>query len=86
MTLTLGLAVYFVIWWVVLFAVLPFGVKTQGESGHVVPGTVESAPVHHHLPRTFAITTVAAAVVFAIVLAIIRFKLISLHEVGVPGG
>ena len=30
-----GLAVYFVIWWTVLFAVLPFGVRSQAEAGSV---------------------------------------------------
>jgi predicted secreted protein len=67
MSLTLGLAVYFVIWWTVLFAVLPFGVRTQGEAGEVVPGTPASAPVAPHLLRTFAITTVVAGAVFGLV-------------------
>jgi hypothetical protein len=31
-----GLALYFVIWWILLFAVLPFGVRSQAESGEVV--------------------------------------------------
>ncbi len=39
MSLTFGLALYFIIWWTVLFAVLPFGVRTQGEAGEIVPGT-----------------------------------------------
>ena len=43
MSIALGIALYFVIWWMTLFAVLPFGGRTQGESGHVVPGTPESA-------------------------------------------
>lgn len=38
-----GIAVYFVIWWVTLFAVLPFGVKTQDEEGETLLGTVGSA-------------------------------------------
>jgi len=33
MSLTLSIAIYFVIWWIVLFAVLPIGVRTQGEMG-----------------------------------------------------
>ena len=67
MSLTLGLALYFIIWWTVLFAVLPFGVRTQGEAGEIVPGTPASAPVAPRLLRTFAITTVAAGAVFAVV-------------------
>ena len=44
MSIPLGVALYFLIWWVVLFAVLPFGLKTQDEDGEVVPGTPGSAP------------------------------------------
>ena len=67
MSLTLGLALYFIIWWTVLFAVLPFGVRTQGEAGEIVPGTPESAPIAPRMLRTFAITTVVAAIVFGFV-------------------
>ena len=47
MTWTTGLAIYFLIWWVVLFAVLPFGIKSQHE-GETTPGTDPGARI---LPR-----------------------------------
>ena len=49
-----------------LFAVLPFGLRTQDEAGEVVPGTPESAPAHPRLVRIFAINTAVASCVFAI--------------------
>ena len=33
-------AVYFIVWWITLFAILPIGLRTQSEDDHVVPGTV----------------------------------------------
>ena len=42
-------AIYFIIWWVVLFMVLPFGVRSQDESGEVSPGTDPGAPMRHRL-------------------------------------
>ncbi len=38
-TISTGFAIYFVLWWVVLFLTLPFGVRSQhedggGQSGH----------------------------------------------------
>ena len=33
MTLAFALAIYFVIWWIVLFAMLPIGVRTSEEAG-----------------------------------------------------
>jgi len=77
MSVTLGLALYFIIWWTTLFAVLPFGVRTQDEGGEVVPGTPGSAPVLPRLGRVFLINTAVSSVVFAIVWAIIHFGLIT---------
>ena len=67
MTLSLGIALYIMIWWMTLFAVLPLGVKTQGEAGEVVEGTPASAPVAPRLLRTVLINTVVAGFAFAIV-------------------
>ena len=33
MSLSFAIAIYVVIWWTVLFAILPIGVRTQGEDG-----------------------------------------------------
>lgn len=60
-----GLAIFFLIWWVVLFAVLPWGVHSQHEGGEVVPGTDPGAPVIPKLGRKLAWTTLVAGVVFA---------------------
>jgi predicted secreted protein len=57
------IAIFFVVWWIVLFAVLPWGVRTQEEEGEVVLGTSASAPAHPHLVRKAIITTIVAAIV-----------------------
>lgn len=84
MSLTLAIALYFVIWWTVLFAVLPLGLKTQDEAGEVVPGTPESAPVRPRLVKLFLINTVVASVVFAIVWAAIVYKWIPIGSITLP--
>ncbi|AFL51880.1 putative secreted protein [Sinorhizobium fredii] len=56
-------AVYFIIWWLTLFTVLPFGVKTQAEENDVVPGSVESAPARFRGLRVVLVTTVIAALI-----------------------
>ncbi|WP_176084073.1 DUF1467 family protein [Martelella sp. HB161492] len=66
MSLFSAFAVYFIIWWLVLFAVLPFGLKTQAEVGEVVPGTVESAPHRFRPLRVLGWTSLIALVVFAL--------------------
>ena len=66
------IAMYFVIWWICLFAVLPLKVRTQGEAGEVVPGTPASAPARPHLLLKAGITTVVAAIVLAGILGLIN--------------
>lgn len=66
MSLVFALAIYFVIWWIVLFAILPFGVTTQHEAGEVTPGTAESAPIAPKLLPKFIATTIVSGVIFAV--------------------
>ncbi len=73
MSIPLALALYFVIWWTTLFAILPIGLRTQSEDGAVVPGTPQSAPARPRMLRVAAINSVVAAVVFGfVVLAVNR--------------
>ena len=65
-------AMYFVIWWICLFAVLPLKVRTQGESGEVIAGTPASAPARPQLLLKAGLTTVLAAIVLAGIVALIN--------------
>lgn len=56
-------AIYFVVWWLCLFIILPIGVRTQDEEDETILGTVGSAPVRPMLVRKALATTVLAAVV-----------------------
>jgi predicted secreted protein len=80
MSIPFAIALYFVIWWTVLFAVLPFGVRTQDEAGEIVPGTPESAPAHIRLLRIVLINTAVAAVVFLFVVSLFYFRVIDMDE------
>ncbi|HZL29569.1 MAG TPA: DUF1467 family protein [Pseudolabrys sp.] len=67
MNTTTILAIYFIIWWITLFAVLPFGIKSQGESGdELAPGTDPGAPAMHVMWRKFMWTTLVASIIFGI--------------------
>ena len=68
MNWTSAIAIYFIIWWLVLFVVLPFGVRNAAEVGDAVEeGNDEGAPVVHGLKWKAGVTTVVATVVFAAV-------------------
>lgn len=80
MTLTSAIAIYFVIWWIVLFAVLPFGVRTQEEDESIVPGSNESAPIQPFLLRKAIATTIVSAVVFGILYWLVAIVGIGLDD------
>ena len=81
MSLPLGLAIYFICWWIVLFTMLPIGVKTQEEAGTVEPGTPESAPVMPRLFPKLVATTIISAIVFAFIYAIVVHQVITLDDI-----
>jgi predicted secreted protein len=66
-----ALAFYFVVWWIMLFAVLPFGVRSQHETDEMTPGTEPGAPVSPALVEKAIWTTVVAGVVFLVALALL---------------
>lgn len=60
-----GLAVYFVIWWIMLFTVLPWGVK-RIDPADLKPGEDPGAPARPRMLLKFTVTSVVAGVVFGI--------------------
>ncbi|MFA6265385.1 MAG: DUF1467 family protein [Pseudolabrys sp.] len=61
---TTVVAIYFLIWWITLFAVLPWGVRSQRESGEFAEGTDPGAPATHRVWMKLVYTTVVASVIF----------------------
>ena len=65
MAVTLAVAIYFILWWTVLFAVLPLGVRSHREAGETVAeGHDPGAPVLPQLARKVVITTIVSTVLF----------------------
>jgi predicted secreted protein len=66
MSAALSIAVYFTMWWVVLFAILPFGVKSPHEAGaaDAPPGADPGAPIAPMLASKALWTTLVSAVLF----------------------
>ena len=72
MSLGFGVAVYFIIWWIVLFAMLPFGVRTSEEAGEKSsPGNADSAPHRPRMLPKMIATTIVSAIIFAGLYAVI---------------
>ena len=77
------LAVYFTVWWTVLFAVLPWG---AGAPAEIEPGMATSAPAKPRLALKFAITSVLALVITAAIWLVARSDLVSFREMAALSG
>lgn len=77
MTLVTGIAVYIVVWWIVLFAVLPWGVKPPET---FVPGQAESAPENPRLLLKAAVTSAIAGVIWAGIYLLVQSDWISFRD------
>jgi predicted secreted protein len=86
MPISFALAIFFLIWWVVLFAVLPWGIRSQHESGEIAPGTDPGAPATANLRRKLLWTTVAAAVIFAVFYVVYDEHLVTIDGLLAPFG
>lgn len=66
MSMWSAFAIYFVLWWLTLFLVLPFAIRSQHENGEHVAGTDPGAPVVARIAWRLLWNTVLSAVLFAI--------------------
>jgi predicted secreted protein len=77
MSIISAIAIYFIIWWTVLFAVLPFGVKNSHEAGtNVEEGHEPGAPVKSNIAKKMLATTAVAAIIYILVYTLIASNLL----------
>ena len=78
------IVVYIILWWLVLFMVLPVGVRTAHDlNQEVEPGHAPSAPMQPRILWKFVATTLIAGVLLGAFLLVQQSDLISFRS---PGG
>ena len=80
MQITSALVLLAVIWFMVLFCVLPLNLRTQGEDGNIVPGTPGSAPVDPQLKRKTKIVTLISLPIWVVACAVIVSGLVTVSD------
>lgn len=79
MSLFTGIAIFFTIWWTVLFSILPLGVISHAEAGiDKGDGGDPGAPVDPKLKKKFFTTTWISVVLWVVLFLVLHFKLITL--------
>ncbi|MDQ7777177.1 DUF1467 family protein [Paracoccus aminovorans] len=71
MSLTGGIVLYSVLWFLVLFVLLPIGQKSQADVGQVTPGTPAGAPHEPKLKKKLIWATLIAALIWGVIAYVI---------------
>jgi predicted secreted protein len=79
-SLTTVVAIYFIIWWVVLFAVLPWGIRSQHEGKDMPPGTEPGAPIAPRIVAKLLWTTIVTTIIFGVLAVVTKYQLITLDD------
>lgn len=80
MAITSAMVLFAVIWFMVLFITLPLRLKTQGDVGEVLPGTMPGSPAEINMRRKFKIVTLVTIPLWAIICAIILSGVITICD------
>ena len=75
-----GLVLFAVIWFLVLFVVLPLRLETQGDRGEIVPGTQAGAPANLNMWKKARVTTYVAIVIWAVVATVIWSEIVTVRD------
>lgn len=81
MNLTSALVLYVVLWFLILFVILPIGQRSQADMGHVVPGTPPGAPHEPRLKKKALQATLFAAIIWAVIAWIIFADIITRADI-----
>ncbi len=85
MTITAAIVLFSVTWFMVFFCVLPLRFVSQAEAGTVEPGTPRSAPADAQIKAKARLTTIIAAVLFAIMASVIIWGGLTIRDIDFLG-
>lgn len=78
MSIFTAIIVYLMIFWVTLFAVLPWGNAPDQQEA---PENMGGAPANPHIKEKFLITAAVSVVIWGIVFALIHFEVIDFYAI-----
>ena len=74
MNIASGIVIFIITWWVVIFMLLPFGVK---QNNNTKKGHDPGAPKNHHIRMKLVLTTIITVILWLIINYLINNKTIS---------
>ena len=81
MSITGSIIIYVIIWWVIFFCTLPFGIVSKNENfQESVRGEDAGAPKNPKIVKKFLITTIITTLLFLIIYILVNFNYLNLRE------
>ena len=81
MSITGSIVVYVIIWWVIFFSVLPFGIKSKNEIfKETVEGSDPGAPLNPKIAKKFLITTIITSILFIMIYYLVKLGFFNLRD------
>lgn len=78
----MALGIYFICWWITLFAMLPLGVRGLHEADYIPPGHERGAPIRPDLKNKALWTTGVAFFVWLLVIGLIALDPMGIRAAG----
>lgn len=78
MTITTGIIAFILIWWLVIFTVLPMGVERDPDPQL---GNMTGAPKEHQMKKKVIVTTLIAAVIWGVLYGLIQLNIIDFYDI-----
>lgn len=78
MSIASGIVVYLILFWTVLFTVLPWGNKPDERKNTADMG---GAPANPRIKQKFMVTAIISAIIWGIVFALIHFEVIDFYAI-----
>ena len=81
MGITGSLIIYVMIWWIVFFSVLPFGIKSNKKIFEEnIEGNDPGAPKNPQIAKKFFITTIITSMVFIVIYYLVTNNFLNLRN------
>lgn len=75
-----SIIVFVLIWWVILFMVLPWGATSYYEAGEdTEQGNAQSAPIAPRLKKKAVVTTVLAVILWSLYIGLVETGIVTLN-------
>tara|TARA_A100001234_G_C12437672_1_gene305560 strand:- start:271 stop:522 length:252 start_codon:yes stop_codon:yes gene_type:complete len=81
MSLTGSFVVFVILWWLILFMVLPRDINSQKDKDFVVLGTDPGAPSNPNIVKKLIITTAITSILFAIIYFLNYFDILNVRRI-----